>query len=169
MNAGALGIGGLFLESDDAPVLVGFDHAELFRGGSAAIHFDGGHGDVRAGRDVLLEHLLVIHFVDVVAGKNEDVVRLLAADRVDVLVDRVGGALIPVLRNAHLRRQDFDEIAVPHERRPAAADVAVQAESLVLGENENAAQIAVEAIRKRDVDDSIDAAERAPRVWRGRA
>ncbi len=140
-------------------LLVGLDHAELLRGGGR-VHFDGGNGDVGARRDVLLEHGLVIHFVDVVAGKNEDVVRLLAADRIDILVDRVRRALIPVLRNAHLRRQDFDEIAEPHQHGPAAANVAIQAESFVLGKNENAAQIAIEAVRKSDVDDSIGAAKR---------
>ena len=159
MNARRLRIGGLFLESDDAPVLVGFDHAE-FSGGRGRVHFDGGDGDVRAGGHVLLEHLLIIHLVDVIAGKNEDVVRLLAADRIDVLVDGVGRALIPVLRDAHLRRQHFDEFAEAHQRGPAAADMAVEAERFVLREDKNAAQIAVQAIGKRDVDDAIDAAER---------
>ena len=108
---------------------------------------------------MLLEHLLIIHLVDVVAGKNEDVVRLLAADRIDVLVNGVGGSLIPVLRDAHLRRQDFDEFAEAHQRGPAVADVAVEAKRLVLRENEDAAQVAVEAVGERDVDDAVDAAE----------
>ena len=150
---------GFSSKSDDAPVLVRFEHAE-FSGGLGRIHFDGGDGDVRAGRDVLLEHLLVVHLVDVVAGEDEDVVGLLAADRIDVLVDGVGGALIPVLRDAHLGRQNFDEIAVAHQRGPAAADVAVEAERFVLGEDEDAAQVAIEAVREGEVDDAIDAAER---------
>ncbi len=49
-------------------------------------------GDVRTRRDVLLEHFLVIHFVDVIAGEDEDVIRLLAADGINVLVDGVGRA-----------------------------------------------------------------------------
>ena len=144
-------------------MFVGFEDAE-FPGGRRRIHLDGRDGDVRAGVDVLLEHLLVVHLVDVVAREDEDVIRLLAADRIDVLIDRVGRALIPVLRDAHLRRQHFDEIAVSHQRRPAAADVAVEAERFVLRENEDAAQVAVQAIRKRDVDDAIDAAERNRRL-----
>ena len=158
MDARALGIGGFFLEADDAPVLVGFDHAET-AGGFLGSDFEGGDGDVRAGFDVLLEHLLIIHFVDVVAGKNEDEIGLLGADGIDVLVDGVGGALIPVLRDAHLRRENFDEIAVAHQQGPAAAHVAIEAESFVLSENEDAAQIAIQAIRERDVNDAIDAAE----------
>src|SRR5271163_4247034 len=158
MNARALGFGGLFLEADDAPVLVGFEHAEtscrfLRR------DFEGSDGDVRAGFDVLFEHLLIIHFVDVVAGEDEDEVGLLGADGIDVLIDGIGGALIPVLRDAHLWRENFDEIAVAHQRGPALAHVAIEAESFVLGEDEDAAQIAIQAIRKRDVNDPVDAAE----------
>ncbi len=68
--------------------------------------------------------------------------------------------MIPVLRDAHLRRQHFDEIAETHQGRPAAADVAVEAERLVLRQYKYAAQIAIQAIRKGDVDDAVDAAER---------
>ena len=152
-------MGRLFFEADDAPVLVRLDDAEL-PGGDGRIHFDGGNGDVRAGIDVLLEHLLVIHFVDVVAGKDEDVIGLLAADGIDVLINGVGRALIPMLRNAHLRRENFDEFAETHEGGPAAPDVAVEAERFVLREDEDAAQIAIEAIGKGDVDDAVNAAER---------
>ena len=49
--------------------------------------------------------------------------------------------------------------AVPHQRRPAAANVAIEAERFVLRENENAVQIAVQAVGKSDVDDAVDAAE----------
>ena len=134
VNARRFGIGGFFLEADDAPVLVGFENAE-FAGGRGGIHFDGGDGDVRSRGNVLLQHLLVIHFVNVVAGENEDVVRLLAADRIDILVHGVGSALIPVLRDAHLRRQNFDKVAVAHQRGPAATHVAIEAQRLVLRED----------------------------------
>ena len=82
---------------------------------------------------MLLQHLLIIHFVNVIAGKNEDVVRLLAANRIDVLIHGVGRALIPVLRHAHLGRQDLHKVAVTHQRGPAAPHVPVEAERFVLG------------------------------------
>src|SRR6202008_4944244 len=87
-----------------------------------------GDGDLRSGVDVLLEHLRVVHLVDVIAGEDEDKFRTLAADGVDVLVDSVGGALIPLLRDAHLRREDLDVIAETGQGRPASADMPVQAE-----------------------------------------
>ena len=153
-----LGSAGFSSKPSDAPVRVGFDDAEA-AGGFRGVDFDRGHGHVGAGVHVLLQHFLVIHFVDVVAGKNDGVAGALAADGINILVNGVGGAEIPVRGDAHLRRQDFDEFAQAHQRRPALADVAVQAERFVLRENEDAAQVAVDAVGERDVDDAVDAAE----------
>ncbi len=63
----AFGLGGFFFKADDAPVLVGLNDTKLlcgFLGGN----FNGGNGHVGAGIDMLLEHLGVVHLVDVVAG-----------------------------------------------------------------------------------------------------
>src|SRR6267143_321710 len=155
--------GRLFLETDDAPILVGLNHTELL-GSLGGWYFDGRDGDLGAGVAVLLEHAAVVHLVDVIAGEDEDEFRALAADGVDILVDGVGGALIPLLRDAHLRREDLDVIAEASERRPAGADVAVQAEGLVLGEDENAAEIRIDAVREGDVDDAIESAKRHGRL-----
>src|SRR5467141_2384415 len=155
--------GRLFLETDDAPILVGLNHTELL-GSLGGWYFDGRDGDLGAGVAVLLEHAAVVHLVDVIAGEDEDKFRSLAADGVDILVDGVGGALIPLLRDAHLRREDLDVIAEASERRPAGADVAVQAEGLVLGEDENAAEIRIDAVREGDVDDAIESAKRHGRL-----
>ena len=130
------------------------------RAASAGIDFDGGYGDVSARIHVLLKHLAIIHFIDVIARENDGVVGALAADGIDILVNGVRGAEIPTRGDAHLRRQNFDEVAESHQRRPPQTNMAVQAERLVLCENENAAQIAVDAIGQRDVDDAVNAAER---------
>src|SRR5712692_4844101 len=50
--------GRLFLEADDAPILVGLNHTELF-GGLGGEYFDGADGDVGAGVAMLLEHAAV--------------------------------------------------------------------------------------------------------------
>src|SRR5580698_2450809 len=84
------------IEAYDAPIVVRFQNAESFAGLFAG-HFERSDGDVGLSLHVLLEHLLIIHFVNVIARQYEDVVGLLAADGVDILVHRVGGALIPML------------------------------------------------------------------------
>src|SRR5712664_463797 len=80
------GDGRLFLETDDAPILVGLNHTELL-GSLGGWYFDGRDGDLGAGVAVLLEHAAVVHLVDVIAGEDEDEFRALAADGVDVLVE----------------------------------------------------------------------------------
>src|SRR4029077_19464369 len=110
-------------------VLVRFDYSEA-SGSLFCGDLDGGDGYVSCRINMLGEHPAVIHLVDVVAGKDHDVLGPLTSDGIDILVDRVGRALIPLLRNAHLRWQHFDVIAESRKRRPSAPDVAVQAEGL---------------------------------------
>ena len=106
------------------------------------------------------QHPRVVHLVDVVARQHDQVPRVLAHDRVEVLVDRVGGALVPVLADALLRRQDLDELAelLRHDV-PAHADVPVERERLVLRGDEDAAQPGVDAVAQREVDDAVRPAE----------
>ncbi len=158
MQAGGLRFGGFLLETQDAPVGVGLDDAEPL-GGLGGVHLDGGDGHVGVGVNVLLQHFPVVHFVDVVAGKDEGKVGALAADGVNVLVDGVGSSQVPAGGDAHLRGQDFDEVAQAHQGGPAFADVAIEAQRFVLREDEDAAEVAIDAVRKREVDDSIDAPE----------
>ena len=106
------------------------------------------------------QHQPVVHLVDVVAGEDQHVLGLLGADGVDVLVDGVGGAQVPVLAHPLHGRQDLDELAqVAGHDVPALADVAVQRQRLVLGEDVDVAQVGVDAVGERDVDDAVDAAE----------
>src|ERR1700756_2483786 len=126
--------GGLFLEADDAPILIHFDHPELL-GGLLHGNLDNSDGYIGSGVHMLIEHLGVIHLVDVIAGENENEFRSFAADGINVLIYGVSGALVPLLRDAHLRRKNFDVIAEAGKRRPAGTNVAVQAERLVLSED----------------------------------
>src|SRR5207245_5029696 len=121
---------------------------------------DNTDGNIGAGVHVLLEHLGVIHLVDVIAGENENEFGALAANGINVLVHGVGGTLIPLLGDAHLRRKDLDVIAEAGERRPTGANVAVQAESLVLSEDEYSTEIRIDEIRDYDVNNAVECAER---------
>ena len=154
-------VGGLGLldEAGDLAVAGHLDHAEaidLFgRDGQR------GQGDVGPGVAVLLQHQAVVHLVDVVAGEDQHVAGLLRANGVDVLVDGVGCALVPRLRDALHGRQNLNELAqlVGHHRAPALADVPVQRERLVLGQDVNVAQVGVDAVGEGDVDDAVLAGE----------
>src|SRR5271166_420189 len=149
---------GLLFEAVDAAVLIDIDHAEA--GGLREINLDGSQGDIGGGVFVLPHHLAVIHFIDVIAAKDEDVLGLLGADGVNVLVHRVGGALIPLVADALLGRKDFHELAnLAAENVPAFTDVAIERERLVLGEDVDAAQIGVETVGKSDINDAIHSAE----------
>src|SRR5262249_43176783 len=155
-QAGALG---LLFKTGDAAAAVDLHYAEVV--GLTGINEDGGQGHVGAGGVVLVQHGLVVHFVDVIAGQDDHVLALLAANGIDVLVNGVGGAQVPVLAHALHGWQDLDELAqLPrHHRAPAFADVAVQRKRLVLGEDIHAAQVGVDAVGERDIDDAVVAAE----------
>ena len=78
------------------------------------------------------QHLRVVHLVDVIARQHDQVARVLAQDRIEVLVDGVGGPLIPVLADALLRAEDLDELAeLVGDDAPAHADVAAERQRLV--------------------------------------
>jgi hypothetical protein len=76
---------------------------------------------------MLLHHLAVIHFVNVIAGKNEDVFGLLGADGINILVNRVSRALIPLIADPLHGGKNFDKLSdFAAENVPAFADVAIE-------------------------------------------
>ena len=87
-------IGRLLDESD--VVVLGVDMHDTETGRLHARHFEAADGDVGAGIDVLAQHHLVVHLVDVIAGEDHHVFGPVGLDDVDVLVDRVRGAFIPL-------------------------------------------------------------------------
>ncbi len=91
-------------------------------------------------------------------------------DRVDVLVDGVGGPLVPHLGQALLGRDHLDVLAeLAAEELPAQVDVPVQAGGLVLGEHQDLAEVGVDAVGEREVDDPINARRKGPPAWPGPA
>ena len=106
------------------------------------------------------EHARIVHLVDVVARQHDQVPRALAHDRIQVLVDGVRRALIPVLADALLRRQDLDELAeLFRDDAPSHPDVPVERQRLVLGGDEDAAQAGIDAVAEGKVDDPVRPAE----------
>ncbi len=143
--------------------VVDLHHAELI----ALFQVDGNAADgaVRVVIDVILHDLRVIHLVDVVSGQNQHVIGTCLFDRIDVLVDGVGRALIPVFVDPLLRRQDVDEfVEFAAEESPAEVQMPVEAGGLVLRQHQHAAQATVDAVREGEIDDAVDSPERHGRL-----
>jgi hypothetical protein len=124
--------------------------------GLGARHLDAAHGDVSLLLGVHPEHQLVIHLVHVIAGEDNDVVGGMALDDVDVLIDRVGGAGVPLrLRQALAGWEDIEAfVAFRPEEVPTVLHVADQAVRLVLRRHADAADAGVHGIREREVDNA---------------
>ena len=86
---------------------------------------------------------------------------IVALDELDVLVDGVGGALVPLgLLGARVGRQHL-HAAVGAVQTPglAVADVLVQLQGLVLGQNAHGVNAGVDAVGQGEVDDPVLPAE----------
>ena len=103
---------------------VDLDHAELV--GLADWLTDAGHGELRAGIDMLLHHLLKVHAVHVIGADDDHDVRLYVLDDVDGLVDGVSGTQIPVLAKSLLSRHRGDVVAQKRREAPHRRNMAVK-------------------------------------------
>jgi hypothetical protein len=73
----------------------------------------------------------------VVAGEDEDILRLFALDQKQVLIDRVSGALVPFFVDPLLRGKRGDVFAeFGIQDVPACADVAVERVGFVLDQDD---------------------------------
>ena len=128
----------LLEERDDAVAVVDMHHAESGR--LHPRHLDAADGHIGVLLDVLLQHLFVVHLVDVIAGQDDHVTRPIALDDIDILVHRVGGAEIPhPFRDALAGGKNVETlVAFVPEEGPAVLHVADQTVGLVLGRHGDA-------------------------------
>ena len=74
--------------------------------------------------NMLGDHFAVIHFVDMVPGKNQNELRPVVADDVEILKHRVRRAFVPAFALALLCRQQFDALLeLARQETPAALQV----------------------------------------------
>ena len=92
-------------------------------------------GDGRDRRLLAVEvhHLPDVHLVDVVGAEHQDRVGAVLLDQVEVLVDRVGSAAVPVLAHAHLRGHDGRRTNRACRARPRCAACARRATATCTG------------------------------------
>ena len=122
------------------------------------------HGDCAVGAFLVVEgeHRRVVHLVDMVAGEDQHVVRLIAIDEANVLIDGVGRALVPFgVFTLGVGRQDlYAAVRAVQAPRLAVADVLVQLQRLILGQDADGIDLGVDAVGKREINDAVFAAER---------
>ena len=152
----ALRLGRLLLVGEHAAALFAvfgdLRHAEA--GGGLPGDLDEGGSDVGVLLGVVADHFAVIHLIDVVTGEDEDHRGAVVTDVVEVLIDGVGRAPVPVRVFVVLeRRQDGDAaIAADHVPGGAGADVIDQGVGAVLAEDGDAFDAGVEEVGEGEVD-----------------
>ena len=156
----ALGLGGLLLELIDLVVLVHVHDAEAL----GLVHGDLQHGDGAGGTGLLVQvhHVGIVHLVDVVAGEDDYIVRIIQVQEADILIDGVGSPLVPgaLVALAHVGGEDmYAAIGAVQVPGLARADVAVQLQRTVLGQNANCVDAGVDTVGQGKVDDAVLAAE----------
>ena len=67
-------------------------------------HLDATDGHVGVVQNMVTDHLAIVHLVDMIAGKHQHILRIVAAQNVEVLEHRVGGTFVPSGLQALLRR-----------------------------------------------------------------
>jgi hypothetical protein len=58
-----------------------------------------------------VDHLPIIHLIDVIPGEDEDKIGFLLLQSIDILKNGISRSLIPVLVNSLLSRNDLDEFS----------------------------------------------------------
>lgn len=106
------------------------------------------------------EHGPEVHAVELVAGENEYVANAVFFEEANLFADGVGGALVPVgAIESLLGGEDFDEAVVEEVEVIGLADMSMEADGIELGEDVDAADIAVDTVGDGDIDEAIFATE----------
>ena len=117
-------------------------------------------GDLGTRRDVLPDDLPEIHLIELIAGKNDSELVGIRGKMIEILSHRVGRALIPVHAvGALLRRENLDEAGGEGVEPIALLDVPVEGSTVELCEQEDPAQVRIEAVGDRYVHQTVLARE----------
>jgi len=79
--------------------------------------------------------------------KNQDQFRFVVMDGINILMNGIGGPLIPVGTDPLLRRNHVDKFAeLAGENIPAGEDMLLQRKRLILNEDKNTPQAGIDAV-----------------------
>jgi len=153
-------MGGLLLKLVDGVVFIHVHDAEA----GGLLHGDLQHRDGGGGLLGLVvgQHLGIVHLIDMVAGQDQHIIRIVLVDEVDVLIDGVGrplepGAHVPLL---HIGGQHMQS-AVGAVQVPglSVAQVGVELQRLILGQHAHRVDTGVDTVGQGKVDDAVLPAE----------
>ncbi len=117
------------------------------------MHRHGGDRHVGGGLDVRNDHVLEIHPIQLVAGKDQHIFDVRLLDVAQILAHCVGRALVPIrVVQRLLSGQHLDESAVERIEGVSRANMAMQADRIELGQHVAAVQPAVDAVRQGNID-----------------
>ena len=106
---------------------------------------------------MVLQHHLVIHLIDMVAGQNQHIVRIKAFHISQILVNRVRGACVP-FRLPHLligrKNRNAADILIQIPGN-TDTDMGIQSERLVLSKHANGVNTGVDTVTQRKIDNSV--------------
>ena len=161
---GGIGILRFFAELIDLPVLARAHDTEAAR--FLNRHVDDRNRAVRLCLLMEIQHSRVVHFIDMVARENQDILCVVAVDELHVLPDGICCSLIPVRAVLPLiGRQNLDPaegaVEIP---RQTVADVVVEDQRLILRQNTYGVHSGIDAVGKREINDAVLAAKRHRRL-----
>ena len=118
---------------------------------------DGCHGADGARILVRLQHLCIIHAIDMVAGQDQNVIRIILVDEIHILIDGVGSSFVPVGAGTSLIRRKNAESAAGAVKIPRfpVADVLVERQGLILCQYAHGINAGVDAVGQGKIDDFV--------------
>ncbi len=104
----------------------------------------------------------IIHFIDMVAAEDENIIGPVRIDKIHVLIDGVGRALVPrtAVPLLDVWGQDMHPaIGAVQVPRLSVSDIAVELQRTVLGEHAHGVDARVDAVGQGKIDDAEFASE----------
>ena len=158
-SLGAVGLLGLFTELVNGIILIGAHDTE-----AACLldrHVDNGDGAIGAHLLMIAEHLGIVHLIDVVTRKNENILCIIAVDKLQILINGIGSAAVPVSAVLTLIGGEDLHAAVSAVEIPrqTVADVLIEYQGLILRQNADGIDAGIDTVGKGEIDDAVFAAE----------
>ena len=108
--------------------------------------------------DVLLQHDVIIHLVNVIAGEDKQIFGIIAVDKVDILRNGICCSAEHFEAGvSFLAGSENEDTAVLCVKAPQAAlcDIAVEQNGFVLGQNTHYINSAVGTVAEGEIDDAV--------------